>query len=529
MERVTKHYVLSDFDQALEEEQFAVYYQPIYNHSTGLIVGLEALVRWIHPVYGRIPPLDFIPVLEQHELITKLDLYVIRQVCRFLRERLDESVAVVPVSFNLTRQDIFYPGFVDELEAIRQEAGVPMKYLRAEITESSAMGSVSQVNRVIKKMHDLGCVVEMDDFGSGFSSLNVLKDLDVDIIKLDMDFLSSGVRGRGGTIVSSIVRMAKWLSMPVIAEGVETAETADFMRSIGCDYVQGYLYSRPLPEAETRSLLIRSGVSFVLPSPKADTVNAANFWDPHSQETLIFNQYVGGAAVFDYYKGIPELLRVNSKYVQEIGMNMEEKDIIMADPWKPFDAENRKIYEAALAKAIETGEEQECETWRRIESSCCGEELLCIRSNLRLIARSDDRYLFHVSVRNVTAEKQELRKLYEQEARFKHASEQANIYYWEYNVATKEMRPCFRCMRDLGLPMLVNNYPEPAIEKGIIPQDYADQYRDWHRRIAEGEPELEGVIPLTVGRVPFRVRYTTAFDEQGRPIKAYGSATLIVE
>ncbi len=145
-----------------------------------------------------------------------------------------------------------------------------------------------------------------------------------------------------------------------------------------------------------------------------------------------------------------------------------------------------------------------------------------------MIGSSGREHIFYVMIRNVTKEKRHLEEISESEMRFRFASEQANIYAWEYDVATKEMRPCFRCMRDLGLPPLVENYPEPAIEAGIFPPDYADMYRDWHRRIEKGEKSLEAIIPLTVGRVPFHVRYTTEFDEAGHPVKAYGSATLVV-
>ena len=119
--------------------------------------------------------------------------------------------------------------------------------------------------------------------------------------------------------------------------------------------------------------------------------------------------------------------------------------------------------------------------------------------------------------------------MYESDQRFRHATEQINVYAWEYTFATKEMRPCFRCMRDLGLPAVIKNYPEPLIESRIIPDDFADMYRDWMRRLAEGEPHIEGVVPLTIGRIPFYFRYTTEFDENGKPLKAYGSATLIPE
>ncbi|MBR4102292.1 MAG: EAL domain-containing protein [Oscillospiraceae bacterium] len=371
----------------------------------------------------------------------------------------------------------------------------------------------------------------MDDFGSGYSSLNVLKDIELDIIKLDMNFLAEqSDSNRGGTILSSIVRMAKWLCLPVIAEGVETVEQADFLRSIGCDCVQGFLYSRPLPEEKYEALISGNIVGAKIPQMELlDIMNACDFWNPKSQETLIFSNYVGGAAIFDYHNGKVEVLRVNKKYLQEIGMNLSEKELIEGDPMRFFDEHNKKIYLDMLERAMQSGEEEECETWRNIVSSCCGTERICIRSNVRMIGQSGGSTLFYGMIRNITAEKQQYADILESERRFKIASEQINIYYWEYTIATKEMRPCFRCMRDLGLPPLLTNYPEPAIERGIFPPEVADMYRDWHRQVAEGVEHLEAIIPLTPDRIPFRVRYTTEFDENGLPVKAYGSAALIVQ
>ena len=260
-----------------------------------------------------------------------------------------------------------------------------------------------------------------------------------------------------------------------------------------------------------------------------DTLNACDFWDPKSQETLIFSNYVGGAAIFDYRNGKTEISRVNKKYLQELCMNLTEKDLIEKDIFSFLDENSVSVYAEMLEKAIETMEEQECETWRTISSSCCGEERICIRSNVRVIGSSGDSYLFYAMIRNITAEKNKYTEILDSERRFKMASEQVNIYYWEYTIATKEMRPCFRCMRDLGLPALLTNYPDSIIEMGVFPQDYADMYRDWHEQIAAGVPQLEAVIPLTVGRIPFHVRYTTEFDENGHAVKAYGSAALVVD
>lgn len=516
---------------AIAEKQFVVYYQPQYNHSTGMLLGAEALVRWLHPERGLISPGVFIPIFEKNGFIAKLDLYVFERVCEFIRKCLDEKMYVVPVSTNFSRHDLFQSDFVEKLESIRTKYDVPVKYLRVEITESVVIGSSQLVNDVVKKLHHFGYIVQMDDFGSGYSSLNVLKDIELDVIKLDMLFLAEkSNNNRGGTILSSVVRMAKWLDMPVIAEGVETIGQADFLRSIGCDYIQGYLYSKPVPETDFYEILKGNSIGVTVPKMSLiDTFNACDFWNPSSQETLIFSNYVGGAAIFDYRDGKVEVLRVNTKYLKEICMNLTEKDLIEGDPMRFFDDYNKKIYIETLNRAIETLDEQECETWRNINSSCCGAELMCIRSNIRLIGKEGENYLFYAMIRNITSERQRFNEMQDREKRFKMASEQVNIYFWEYTVATKEMRPCFRCMRDLGLPAVLTNYPDSAIEMGVFPPEVADMYRDWHRQIEEGVPLLEAIIPLTVGRVPFHVRYTTEFDEHGRPVKAYGSAALVVD
>ncbi len=529
---LTEQEITGMMKAALEGEQFMIHYQPQYNHSTGMLVGAEALVRWHHPEKGLIPPGRFIPVFEKNGFITKLDLYVFEKVCVFLRGCIDKNLPVVPVSTNLTRYDIFSPNFIEMLEETREKYQVPPKYIRVEITESAALGNSQFINAAVKKLHNYGYIVEMDDFGSGYSSLNILKDIDFDIIKLDMRFLESeqGGKNRGGTILSSVVRMVNWLGLPIIAEGVETIQQADFLKSIGCDYVQGFLYSRPLGQEAYEELLNGTQIGSTIPQMKLiDTLNIANFWSSDSLETLIFSNFVGGAAIFEYRGQKPEILRVNRKYLAELGMNLSEKELVNANFLDFFDEAGREVYIKMLDCAIESGEEQESEAWRTITSSCCGEEKMCIRSTVRVIGKSKDNYLFYAMIRNVTAEKKQYDAILDSERRFKMASEQVNIYYWEYTVATREMRPCFRCMRDLGLPALLTNYPDSAIEMGVFPPETADMYRDWHRQIAEGVPSLEAVIPLTVGRIPFIVRYTTEFDENNRPVKAYGSAALVVD
>ncbi len=529
-EMLTEQEIVGSMAIALTEKQFVMYLQPQYNHSSGMLIGAEALVRWKHPDRGLVPPDVFIPIFERNGFITKLDLFIFESACAFQRHCIDHHLPLVPISTNFSRHDIFHLSIVEDLETIRKKYDVPVALMRVEITETAVVGNSQHVNDVISRLHDCGYIVEMDDFGSGYSSLNVLKDIDLDIIKLDMKFLSrQSESNRGGTILSSVVRMAKWLSLPVIAEGVETVPQADFLRSIGCDYIQGYLYSRPLPTEDFLVLLEHSKIGPTTPQMHLiETLNACDFWNPESMETLLFSNYVGGAAIFDYHDDLFEILRVNKKYMQELNMNHSEKDFVGHNPIEFLNEENRDIYLAAVKRAIDTGTEQECDTWRSLKSQCCGEEEICIRSYITMIGKSDNNYLFYSTIRNVTLEKRYVEGIQDTERRFMAASEQVNIYYWEYDVATKEMRPCFRCMRDLGLPAIVPNYPEPAIEMGIFPPDFADMYRDWHKQIEHGQKSLEAVIPLTKDRVPFIVRYTTEFDESGHPVKAYGSAAMVV-
>ncbi len=532
-EMLSEQEIAGEMNTALAQEQFLVYYQPQYNHSTGMLVGAEALVRWLHPTKGMISPGRFIPLFEKNGFITKFDFHVFEKVAQFLRDSIDHHFSIVPISVNFSKHDIFSPNFTETLETIRKKYDVPTHDIRIEITESILMGNNAAVNDILNKLHACGYIIEMDDFGSGYSSLNVLKDLDFDIIKLDMLFLENkGKTGRGGTILSSVVNMAKWLNIPVIAEGVETVEQADFLKSIGCNYIQGYLYSKPLPQKDYELLISQSTIGAMIPQMNLnEALNSANFWQPNSQETLIFSNFVGAAAIFSYHRidRKIDILRVNQKYLRELGMNLSEKDIIHCNPTDTLDEYNKNIYLAALECAIETEKEQECETWRNIHSDCCGDEHFCIRSTVTVIGKSDDQVLFYCMIRNITSEKNRFHEMTDTEKRFKIVSDQVNIYFWEYHVATREMRPCFRCMRDLGFPPVLRNYPESAIENGTFPPEVADMYRDWHIQIANGVKELSAIIPLTPNRIPFHVRYTTEFDENGHAVKAYGSAALVVD
>ncbi|RDU22034.1 putative bifunctional diguanylate cyclase/phosphodiesterase [Anaerosacchariphilus polymeriproducens] len=237
-----------DMHGALEKEQFEIYIQPKCKMEGKQVIGGESLVRWLHPVKGMISPKDFIPLFEKSGFIVKLDAYVWEKTCQLIAKWKKEGHEITPLSVNVSRINFFNPKLCDQLLELVQKYDIDPKYLELEVTESVYIQEATLIYGVLEKLQSLGFHILMDDFGSGYSSLNMLKDAPVDIIKLDLRFLSGDdKKGRGRDILSAVVQMAKVLRLQVIAEGVETEEQAKFLKDIQCDYAQGYYYSRPVP------------------------------------------------------------------------------------------------------------------------------------------------------------------------------------------------------------------------------------------------------------------------------------------
>jgi len=250
-----KMYLISHIDEAVEREYIKVYYQPVVDITTNKLCGFEALARWSDPEHGVLSPLDFITILEDAHLIHKLDLFILRKVCERYRKETDLEHVCVPISFNLSRLDFKLCDISKELEHFTEMYDVPHDMIHVEITESVLDGDDDGfVLAQIKNIQRDGFEVWMDDFGSGFSSLNVLKNYEFDFIKIDMIFLRN-FSEKSKVIIQSIVEMAKRLNTGTLSEGVETSEHLEFLRKAGCDRVQGYFYSKPLPYDEVMQVL----------------------------------------------------------------------------------------------------------------------------------------------------------------------------------------------------------------------------------------------------------------------------------
>ncbi len=251
---IREQQILDSMETALQEHQFQVYYQPKYDIHSDSIAGAEALVRWIHPEYGFMSPADFIPLFERKGFITKLDYYVWREACETLCKWKEEGRKVVPISVNISRVDFSVPDLAEWIISLVDRHEIDRKLLHLEITESVYAEDPKYIVETIEKLRANGFVIEMDDFGSGYSSLNALSELPVDILKLDMKFIQSSTENRKN-ILGFVISLSKWLNLPMIAEGVETREQLDKLKNFGCDYVQGYYYAKPMPRKDFEAYL----------------------------------------------------------------------------------------------------------------------------------------------------------------------------------------------------------------------------------------------------------------------------------
>ncbi len=241
----------SDVVRALRDRELEVYFQPKYDINTEKVKGAEALIRWNHPEKGMLSPGSFIPACETNGFVCTIDFFVLEEVCRCLREWKEEGKQLVKVSVNFSRRHLAEPDFVDRLvEAVRYYDLEPAD-LEIELTESVAYDEMGTLLKVMHQIKEAGFGLSMDDFGSGYSSLSLLREMPVDVLKLDKGFLD-GCHGneksdRDKRILYHIISMAKDLEITVLAEGVETEQQKEFLKEVNCDLIQGYFYSKPMP------------------------------------------------------------------------------------------------------------------------------------------------------------------------------------------------------------------------------------------------------------------------------------------
>lgn len=313
--------IAHEMKEALETHQFVAYYQPKYSLKTDRMYGAEALVRWNHPTKGMISPGRFIPIFERNGFIKDLDLYMWNTVAAQIRTWIDAGYDPTPISVNISRVSINNPDIVQVLADIVKKNNIPASLLNLEITESAYMDNPEIMTDIVNDFKANGFTVMMDDFGSGYSSLNTLKNIPVDVLKIDMKFIEGADKeGKGRIILSSVIRMAGWLGMPVIVEGVEEEYQSNFLRSMGCGYIQGYYYAKPMPVSEYEKILQHQVKGIVEPFEEVKVKDSASMlWTQDSKIQAIFDQvhFPSGVCIEDHGRINP--LLVNSAYLEKYG------------------------------------------------------------------------------------------------------------------------------------------------------------------------------------------------------------------
>lgn len=399
-EIIKEQHIINNMKNALKNEEFVLYLQPKYELQRNSIAGAEVLVRWITADGRMISPGEFIPVFERNGFILKLDQYVWEKTCQLLAGWRDEGRKIFPVSVNISRVSLYNPKIVDVICGLTEKYNIPPEWLQLELTESAYTGNPKAIKEMMEQLQKKGFSILMDDFGSGYSSLNVLKDIAVDVLKIDMKFLDgSGDDGRSENILASVVRMAKWLNMPVVAEGAERKEQVSFLHSIGCEYVQGFYFARPMPVKEYEKLLYEQ--PYFEDDETRRTSNDTNaIWTANMQMEMIFSNMMQAAAIYEYSDGNIEVVRVNDAYFDMFGYH--DTDRVHKEIEGSIDHVDRERFMDTFAQVVENQSTAECEVKRFLES---GREIW-IKLRLKYINRVGDRHIIFGRIDDITAQRE---------------------------------------------------------------------------------------------------------------------------
>ena len=423
--------IANEMSYALDNGQFIVYLQPKYNLKLERIEGAEALVRWLHPEKGMKSPAEFIPVFERNGFITKLDYYVWETVCQLIRKWLDEGRKVYPISVNISRVNIYNPQFVRLLTGLVNKYGISPKYLHLELTETTYMDNPDAMIEAIDKLQDFGFQILMDDFGSGYSSLNVLKDLEIDTIKIDMKFFeTSKNEERAENIITAIIRMAKWLELPIVAEGVETKEQVDFLKSLGCEYVQGYYYSKPVPVEEYLFMLEheKEYLEWVRIDGEQTKISPDEFLNSPMGERFV-GSMLDGTALFEWnaQTGQIELIRADDGFFYLTDnkiSNMDQKnyDLSFLEP------SGLKLLNHMMEKSLALGEVQS----GFFENVLTDGTEIYMEARLKCVASREHDHMFYLAFINLSNSKKRELKLKKENEILKSIIEQHKLEIGDY-------------------------------------------------------------------------------------------------
>ena len=368
--------------QAIEGGEIQPWFQPQYDYRHGKLIGAEVLTRWVHPEYGNIYPDEFIHVLEESGQILELDAFIWERACQYIRKWQDAGYRM-PLSINLSRKDVHGHGLLEQLVELTNKYQIDRELLHLEITESAYMNNPEELIEIVEELTMVGFHVEMDDFGSGYSSLNMLKNVPVQTIKLDWRFVDDlEENSKAGNIISSVVRMAHGLGMRVISEGVETRQQADFLKNLGCDLMQGYYFAKPLPINEfEQKCMTRTGDIAKIENPQMlNKELIQELLQANNNSSFIFNHCVGASAILEYDGSTIQLVLANDKFLELNGGVLDAANVRDKTANRLFSTEGLKQIETCAKQAVKHGESrtevffQTTERWMKIRDTLVSQD-----------------------------------------------------------------------------------------------------------------------------------------------------------
>ena len=502
---VLEREVVAGIESALREDRIELFLQPKCNIRTGKIVGAEALARWRHPERGIVAPGEFIPLIERNGLVRSLDLRVWEKTAAWIRGLIDEGVQPVPVSVNVSRADIYLVDVAAELHALVERYGIDPSLIEVEITESAYSERPDRIVAAFDALAERGFTVLMDDFGSGYSSLNMLKDINVDVLKIDMRFLDRDDR-RSKDIMESVIRMARWLDLPVIAEGVETREQVNFLLDVGCSYAQGYYYARPMEAAAFEALLTDGSKvqheQCALQDARRPILDFRDLLHENTISDRMLSSIIGSVALYSYADGDLRLIRGNEAYRRLIatlgeGVNGAEEGGSLF----PFvHDEDRDALVAAAEETVRSCPDDGVEVVvRRMGTNGCHWH----KMRLFHLNTTNGSATVYGSVTDVTERMEYMEALRKSEQRFEMTLEASGTVVFELDIPTRTARYSEFLQQAFGLAETVANAPEGFIEQGTVE-------RRRHRPRSRRSASMERSMSVTSGTLGPRLRYYEA-------------------
>lgn len=346
--------LVKDMKTALEQKEFEIYLQPIVSLIEEKVVSAEALVRWNHPKRGLMAPSGFVPFFEKSGLIATLDYYVWDLAFAYQKKRCDQGLPEMPISVNISRMSLYNPKLCEDIINLSRRYDVKPQLIKLEVTESAYNDNPAQMMNTMSELQKYGFVILMDDFGSGYSSLNMLKTIPVDILKIDMCFLQDfGKVSKAASILTSVVRMAKWLNMPVVCEGVENKDQLDFLKEIGSDFVQGYYFSKPIPISEFEKFEKMDLSNRDILNPIIHDISEISvIFDNNEFASRLFNTFIGAVGFYEFSNNHLEVLRVNDNYYSMMGYTPETFHSNKMNVFEMIVPEDREIILTACKSAV---------------------------------------------------------------------------------------------------------------------------------------------------------------------------------